>query len=117
VDNDGYGNMHKPKRRGKMTIVITKPDRRKGLRTMQDIPKETFRDMSPKSQMNVLFDYQKGQTGILTDIFKSLNGVGGLIAQTESNKESLSKAWKVILILFPGTLTVIGIFIGILKFF
>ena len=87
---------------------------------MQDIPKETFSDMSAKSQMSVLFDYQRGQTGTLADIHKILigkgNGDDGLVTQTALNKASISKAWKVMLILFPGTLTVIGIFIAVMKY-
>jgi hypothetical protein len=87
---------------------------------MQDIPKETFKDMSSKSQMSVVFDYQRGQTGILNAIHKTLvgkdNGDDGLVTQTALNKQSISRVWKVVLILFPGTLTVIGIFVGILKF-
>ncbi len=87
---------------------------------MQDIPKETFKDMSDKSQMSVLFDYQRGQTVTLDDIHKILigkgNGDDGLVTQTALNKASISKVWKVMYILFPSTLTVIGIFVAAMKY-
>ena len=102
-----------------MTTVITKPNRRKGLRAMPETSKKTFDDMPSKNQMSVLFDYQREQTGTLNNIHKTLigdgNGEEGLVTQTALNKASISKVWKVVLILFPGTLTVIGIFVGVLK--
>ncbi len=103
-----------------MTTVIEKPDRRRGLRAMTETSRKTFGDMPPENQMSVLFDYQKEQTGTLNNIHKILigkgNGEDGLVTQTALNKQSISRVWKAVLILFPGTLTVIGIFIGISKF-
>ena len=100
-----------------MTTVIKKPDRRKGLRTMQDIPKETFNDMSPKNQMRVLFSYQKGQTGTLDDIHKILigkgNGEDGLVTQTALNKQSLTRVWWFIALGIPAGVVIIG---GLIAF-
>ena len=99
-----------------MTVVVDKNDQRKGLRAVIEISEDKFNEMTPESQMSVMFHHQVKQTGTLNDLFRLLNGETGLIVQTKLNKASLSKAWRVILILFPGTLTIIGIFVAAMKY-
>jgi len=52
---------------------------------MQDISTETFVAMTPKSQMSVMFDYNKTSYGLLERMCKRLDEV-----------ESRQKKWKIV---------------------
>ncbi len=94
-----------------MTTIVSKPDRRKGLRAMPDISKETFDKMTPENQKSVMFEFQKEQSGILDRLFKVLNGNGdiGLVTQTALNKQSLKRAWYFIGAIVLGLLSAGGL--------
>lgn len=87
-----------------MTTTITKIERRKGIRIMQDISKETFDKMTPKSQLSVMFDYHKASYGLLDRQCKRLDKV-----------ETQQKRWKLVTAsigagtgLFGGALTMLA---------
>ena len=95
-----------------MTLIITKPDRRKGLRAMQDISPETFEKMTPESQMRVMYDLQSATYNLLSSHMPVCNERFKCI-------ENGQRKWK----LFSGTVAAGGglvggalVMIGKLKF-
>lgn len=71
---------------------------------MQDISKETFDDMTPKSQVSVMFDYHKASYGLLERQCKRLDKV-----------EQAQKRWKLVTVsvgaatgLFGGALAMLA---------
>ena len=74
-----------------MTTVITKPDRRKGLRMSEPCKYETDIALMAKG----IKDIEAGQERHFDKLYKVLEGNGGigLITQTALNKTSLSRAW------------------------
>lgn len=76
-----------------MTTMLEKTERRKGIRIMQDISKETFDKMTPESQLSVMFDYHKASYGLLERQCKRLDKV-----------EAQQTRWK----LFSGTIAAGG---------
>ena len=87
-----------------MTTVITVPERRKGLRVMDDISKETFDAMTSKSQMSVMFDYHKASFGLLQRTCIRVDKV-----------EQAQKRWKLVSITVGAGTGLFGGFLAMLA--
>ena len=89
-----------------MTVVITKPDRRKGLRMSEPCKYETEIALTAKG----VDDLIKSQADKFKRLFKLLEGNGsvGIVTQTELNKQSLTRVWWFMGIGIPAGTAVIG---------
>ena len=71
-----------------MTTVITKPDRRRKLRFMNNISKETFDKADVATQRRILFDLQKATYDVICKQTKACDNRFGAI-------EGGQKSWKI----------------------
>ena len=86
-----------------MPTIILKHERRKGLRIMPDVSKETFQGYSVDSKLNTLFDYQVESNGLLERTCSRVDKV-----------EAGQRKWKV----FSSAAAFMGgIFGGAIAFF
>ena len=85
-----------------MTVVIEKPDRRKGLRMSEPCKYETEIALTSKGVQDLVSEFKR--------LFKLLEGNGsvGIVTQTELNKQSLTRVWWFLGIGIPAGTAAIG---------